>query len=112
MASNSKIELSSDLATGVERIKDPSEVVWKSVLAALVASTFFWGSPGATILGITIGLPAILTVCGGVGGVVFLTLGASGTLCAYKLLMAAKKTDVLTRLRNQYTLNENTLSHI
>lgn len=41
MRSDSRIELSENLADGVEKIKNPSEVVWKSVVAALVTSAFF-----------------------------------------------------------------------
>lgn len=50
--------------------------------------------------GILIGLPAVLAICGGVGGVVFVTLGAKGTLCAFHLLIAAQTMDVLTKLRD------------
>ena len=94
---------------GVEKIKDPSEVVWKSVAAALVSSAFFWAGGPALGLGLLIGLPAVLAVCGGVGGIVFVTLGASGTLCAFKLLIAAQTMDVLTFLRNKYELKNNLL---
>jgi hypothetical protein len=106
---DSRIELSSDLVSGVEKIKDPSEVVWKSVAAALVSSAFFWAGGPALGLGLLIGLPAVLAVCGGVGGIVFVTLGASGTLCAFKLLIAAQTIDVLTFLRDKYTLDNNFL---
>lgn len=109
MRGDSRIELSESLADGVEKIKNPSEVVWKSVAAALVASAFFWGSASAVTLGFIVGLPAILAVCGGVGGVVFVTLGASGTLCAFRLLIAAQKIDVLTNLRDKYNLDNNVL---
>lgn len=103
------IELSEDLVEGVEKIKNPSEIVWKSVAAALVTSAFFWGGASAMALGILVGLPAVLAVCGGVGGVVFVTLGASGTLCAFRLLISAHTMDVLTDLRNKYELTESTL---
>lgn len=83
------IELSDSLVSGVDKILAPSVVAFKSVLAALVASAFFWGSPTAAILGMTVGLPAILAVCGGVGGTVFVVLGAEGTITAFKLLFAA-----------------------
>ena len=109
MRGDTRIELSSDLLDGVEKIKDPSEVVWKSVAAALVSSAFFWAGGPALGLGLLIGLPAVLAVCGGVGGIVFVTLGASGTLCAFKLLIAAQTMDVLTNLRNSYKLKEQTL---
>lgn len=59
------------------KIQNPSEVVFKSVAAAIVTSAFFWGGPCAVALDFAVGLPAILAVCGGVGGVVFVTLGAS-----------------------------------
>lgn len=106
----SVIDLHNDLIGGVEKIKDPSAIAWASVAAALVSSAFFWGSPCAAVLGLTVGLPAILAVCGGVGGVVFLTLGASGTICAFKLLMQAKSIDVLNQLRDNYTLENNKLT--
>lgn len=107
---DSTIELSEKLASGVEKIKEPSGVVWSSILSAFVASAFFWAGGPAIILGMTIGLPAVLAVCGGVGGIVFVTLGAQGTLCAYRLLIAAQTTDVLTKLRDDYTLSETILS--
>ncbi len=109
MSNESSILLSSDLVDGVDKIKDPSSVVWKSVAAAFVASAFFWGGAGAMTLGIIVGLPAVLAVCGGVGGVVFVTLGASGTLCAFKMLMEAKDIEVLNKLRDQYDLNDDRL---
>lgn len=110
MRGDSQIELTKTLKNGVEKIMAPSGVVWASVLSAFVASTFFWAGGSAILLGITIGLPAVLTVCGGVGGVVFVTLGAQGTLCAYRLLIAAQTTDVLVNLRDKYDLNENILT--
>ena len=63
-------------------------------------------------LGIAVGLPAILAICGGVGGIVFITLGADGTMCAYKMLAAAKTIDVLTKLRNSYKQDGNILTRI
>ena len=110
MRCDSRIELHKDLIGGVEKIKNPSEVVWKSVAAALVTSAFFWGGTQAVLLGIMVGLPVILAVCGGVGGVVFVTLGASGTLCAFRLLIVAKTMDVLTDLRDKYNMDENILT--
>lgn len=108
MDGESRIELDESLISGVSKILNPSEVAWDAVLAALVASSFFWA--GTSILvGIAIGLPAVLAVCGGVGGVVFVTLGAQGTLCAYRLLIAAKDIEVLKKLR-KYELNENVIS--
>lgn len=94
------------LEAGVSKIKNPGEVVWRSVAAALIASAFFWG--GATAVGLlaVVGLPAALAVCGGVGGVVFVTLGAKGTLCAFKLLSNAKTMDVLTKMRDDYELKD------
>lgn len=109
MRGDSRIELSSDMASGVEKIKDPSDVVWKSVAAALVTSAFFWAGGPALTLGMMIGLPAVLAVCGGVGGVVFVTLGADGTLCAFKLLIAVQTIDVLTKLRENYSINNSVL---
>lgn len=109
MRGDSRIELSESLVDGVAKIKDPTEVVWKSVAAALVASAFFWGAPAAIAGAMFIGLPAILAICGGVGGVVFVTLGASGTLCAFRLLFAAQTIDVLTDLRDKYILDANSL---
>lgn len=106
------IEISDDLVSSVRRIKDPSEVVWGAVFSALVTSAFFWGGPGPMALGLVVGLPAILAICGGVGGVVFITLGADGTMCAYKMLAAAKTIDVLTKLRNEYKQNGNTLTKV
>lgn len=104
-----RIELSDDLVSSVRRIKDPSEVVWGAVFSALVASAFFWGGAGPLALGIAVGLPAILAICGGVGGIVFITLGADGTMCAYKMLAAAQTIDVLTKLRNDYKQDGNIL---
>lgn len=103
------IVISENLVEGIEKIKNPSEIVWKSVAAALVTSAFFWGGASAMTLSILVGLPAVLAVCGGVGGIVFVTLGASGTLCAFRLLIAAQTMDVLTDLRNRYNLIESTL---
>lgn len=103
------IELSDDLVSSVRKIKDPSEVVWGAVFSALVASAFFWGGAGPMALGLAVGLPAILAICGGVGGVVFVTLGADGTMCAYKMLAQAKTIDVLTKLRNSYKQDGNIL---
>ena len=93
----------------VRKIKDPSEVVWGADFSALVASAFFWGGAGPMALGLAVGLPAILAICGGVGGVVFVTLGADGTMCAYKMLAEAKTIDVLTKLRNSYKQDGNIL---
>ena len=104
-----RIELSDDLVSSVRKIKDPSEVVWSAVFSALVASAFFWGGAGPLALGIAVGLPAILAICGGVGGIVFVTLGADGTMCAYKILAAAQTIDVLTKLRNDYKQDGNIL---
>jgi len=111
MRGDNRIELTDKLVSGVGRIMAPSGVVWASILSAFIASTFFWAGGPAILLGITIGLPAVLTVCGGVGGVVFVTLGAQGTLCAYRLLIAAQTTDVLTNLRDKYDLQDNILIH-
>ena len=108
MRGESRIELAEDLASSVGKIISPSEVVFMSVLAALVSSAFFWGSPSAVVLGMTIGLPAVLAVCGGVGGIVFTVLGANGTLCAYKLLINARDIEVIKRLRT-YSLEGNAL---
>lgn len=108
MRGESRIELAEDLAGSVGKIISPSEVVFMSVLAALVSSAFFWGSPSAVVLGMTIGLPAVLAVCGGVGGVVFTVLGANGTLCAYKLLINARDIEVIKKLR-AYSLEGNVL---
>lgn len=105
-----RIELSDDLVSAVRKIKDPTEVVWKAVFSALVASAFFWGGVGPMTLGLVVGLPAILAVCGGVGGVVFVTLGANGTLCAFRMLATAKTIDVLTKLRNDYQQDGNMLT--
>lgn len=101
------IELNDNLVGAVSKIIEPSEVVWKSILAVFVASAFFWGNGVA--LGIVVGLPAVLAVCGGVGGVVFITLGAEGTLLAMRLLIAAKNIEVLEELHNNYTVEENSL---
>ena len=103
------IEISDDLVSSVRKIKDPTEVVWGAVFSALVASAFFWGGAGPMALGLAVGLPAILAICGGVGGVVFITLGANGTICAYKMLAAAKTIDVLTKLRDRYKQDGNIL---
>lgn len=103
------IELSDDLVSSVRKIKNPTEVVWGAIASALIASAFFWGGAGPMALGIAVGLPAILAICGGVGGVVFVTLGADGTMCAYKMLAEAKTIDVLTRLRNDYKQDGNIL---
>lgn len=109
MRGDSTIELSDSLVSPVSRIKDPSEVVWRSIAAALVTSAFFWAGGPALALGMMVGLPAVLAVCGGVGGVVFVTLGGNGTLCTFKLLIASQTIDVLTNLRDKYNLDNNTL---
>lgn len=111
MRGDSRIELSENLVSGVEKIKNPSEVVWMSVAAALISSSFFWLGGSAILLGIAVGLPVVLTICGGVGGIVFVTLGAQGTLCAYRLLIAAQTMDVLTILRDKYDLEEHSLTY-
>lgn len=105
MRGDSRIELDITLLKGVEKIKAPSSVVWEAIFAAIVASAFFWGSPVGVIGGIAIGLPAILAICGGVGGIVFVTLGSDGVLCAYRMLIAVKTADVLTKLRDDYDLD-------
>ena len=55
-----RIELSVDLVSAVRKIKDPTEVVWKAVFSALVASAFFWCGVEPMTLGLVVGLPAIL----------------------------------------------------
>lgn len=105
MRGDSRIELDLALESGVEKIKSPSSVAWKSVFAAIIASAFFWGSPAGVIGGIALGLPVVLAICGGVGGIVFVTLGADGVLCAYRMLVEVKTADVLTKLRDDYDLN-------
>lgn len=109
MRGDSCIELSDYLASGVEKIKNPSTAIWKSVAAGLLASSLFWGSTSAFILGFTLGLPAILTICGGVSGIVFVTLGARGTVFAYRMLVASKTMIVLSKLRDNYEMQGNTL---
>ena len=101
------IELSDDLVSPVRKIKNPTEVVWGAVASALIASAFFWGGAGPMALGLAVGLPAILAICGGVGGVVFVTLGAGGTMCAFRMLAEAQTIDVLTKLRNSYKQDGN-----
>lgn len=105
MRGDTRIELDLTLVSGVEKIKAPSSVVWKSVFAAIIASAFFWGSPAGVIGGMALGLPVVLAICGGVGGIVFVTLGADGVLCAYRMLVEVKTADVLTKLRDDYDLN-------
>lgn len=105
MRGDARIELDLALESGVEKIKSPSSVAWKSVFAAIIASAFFWGSPAGVIGGIALGLPVVLAICGGVGGIVFVTLGADGVLCAYRMLVEVKTADVLTKLRDDYDLN-------
>lgn len=112
MRKEQRIELSSDLCSAVEKIKNPSSVVWSSVAAVLVSSAFFWAGGPALMLGMAVGLPAVLAICGGVGGVVFVTLGANGTMCAFRLLNAARTMDVLTNLRESYQLRDNTLVRV
>lgn len=110
MRGDSTIMLSLAIEAGVSKIKNPGEVVWQSVAAALIASAFFWGGAAGIGAAFAIGLPAVLAVCGGVGGIVFVTLGANGTLCAYKLLARAKTMDVLTKLRDDYELKDCVLT--
>ncbi|MCM1220679.1 MAG: hypothetical protein NC548_39940 [Lachnospiraceae bacterium] len=110
LAHDSRIELHDSLTGGVSKIKCPSDIVWKSVAAALVTSAFFWGGPCAAAFGLVVGLPVVLGVCGGVGGVVFVTLGASGTLMAFRLLIASQTMDVLTELRDNYEMVGNVLT--
>lgn len=106
---SSQIELSENMIGGVRKIIAPSEIVWASVVTALGTSAFFWGGPSAMILGMTVGLPAILTISGGAGGIVFLTLGIEGTMMAFRLLISAKKLDVITSLHDMYEIKDNTL---
>ena len=108
MNGESRIELAESLVSGVSNILNPSEMAWDAVLAALVASSFFWAGT-SIVVGLAIGLPAVLAVCGGVGGVVFVTLGAQGTLCAYRLLIATKDIEVLKKLRT-YELEGNVIN--
>ena len=105
-----RVEISEDLISPVRKIKDPSEIVWGSIVSVLVTSAFFWGGAGPMALGLMVGLPAILAICGGVGGIVFVTLGAEGTLCAFRMLAATKTIDVLTKLRNDYNQDGNRLT--
>ncbi len=42
--------------------------------------------------------------------VVFVTLGASGTLCAFNLLIEARTIDVLNNLRDKYNLSNDCLT--
>ncbi len=112
LAGEARMELSEKLVSGVEKIKKPSDVVWKSVAAALATSAFFWAGGSSLLLGMMVGLPAVLAVSGGVGGIVFLTLGAVGTVCAFRLRMAGKTLDVLNQLRNNYQLEKNILTRV
>ena len=110
MDGESRIELDESLVSGVSKILYPIGMAWDAVLAALIASSFFWA--GSSIAaGIAIGLPAVLAISGGVGGVVFITLGAQGTICAYRLLIATKNVEVLKKLRT-YRLDGNVLEKI
>lgn len=109
MRRDSRIELSEGLASSVDKIKSPSGVIWASIATGLIASSFFWAGGPAILVGMAVGLPAVLAVCGGVGGVVFVYLGANGTLCAFRLLIAAQTMDVMTNLRDKYDLENNTL---
>ena len=106
MRGDSIIDLSSDLSSAV--IKSPSSVVWLSVISALIASSCFW-SGGGLVTGMFIGLPAVLAISGGVGGIVFVVLGSKGTLCAFRLLKVLKTIEVLNDIRDKYDLNDDTL---
>ena len=108
MAGEARIELNESLIGGVSKILNPSEIAWDAVMAALVTSSFFWAGT-SLVAGLIIGLPAVLAISGGVGGVVFVTLGAKGTLCTYRLLIAVKDIEVLKKLRT-YELNKNVIS--
>ena len=110
MDKEKSIDLHSGLVKGVERIQHPSQVVWYSVAAALVSSAVFWGSPSAMALGVAVGLPTVLAASGGVGGIVFVTLGSTGTIFAFRLLIAAQTIDVLNDLRDKYELKNNVLN--
>lgn len=109
MMGSSRIELSENMIGGVRKILAPSEILWASVVTALGTSAFFWGGPCAMVLGMTVGLPTILTVSGGVGGIVFVTLGIEGTLMAFKLLTSAQKLNVITSLHEMYEIKDNIL---
>lgn len=108
MRGDSIIDLSSDLSSAVDKIKSPSSVVWLSVISALIASSCFW-SGGGLVTGMFIGLPAVLAISGGVGGIVFVVLGSKGTLCAFRLLKASKTIEVLNNIRDKYDLKDDTL---
>ena len=108
MAGEARIELNESLIGGVSKILNPSEIAWDAVMAAWVTSSFFWAGT-SLVAGLIIGLPAVLAISGGVGGVVFVTLGAKGTLCTYRLLIAVKDIEVLKKLRT-YELNKNVIS--
>ena len=104
MRGDSRIELDLSLVTGVEKILAPSSTVWESIFAVFISAAFF----GFAAI---FAFPVVLAICGGVGGIVFVTLGAQGLMCAYRLMSAAKTADVLNMLRDNYdidrTYNDN-----
>lgn len=112
MNGETKIELTDKLVGGCEKIMAPSDIVWASILSALVASILLGGACGFEILlGVTILLPTVPSVCSGVGSAVFV-IGAQGTLCAFRWLVTAQTMDVLTELRANFFFNEKILAII
>ena len=95
MRGDSRIELDLSLVTGVEKILAPSSAVWESIFAVFISAAFF----GFTAI---FAFPVVLAICGGVGGIVFVTLGAKGLMCAYRLMSAVKTPDFLNKLRDNY----------
>ena len=97
MRGDSRIEIDGYLSSCVEKIQSPSSVVWDSVFATLIATAFcgFFA---------VLAFPVLLALCGGVGGIVFMTLGAKGLMFAYRMASAVKTADVLNKLRDNYTM--------
>ena len=97
MNGESRIELTESMVSGVSKILNPSEEAWEAVLPALIAVSFFWAGTSIIDSG-----PCHWIAC------IFVTLGAKGTLCAYRLLIVTKDIEVLKRLRT-YELEGNVL---
>lgn len=101
MRDETRIEIDGYLASCVEKIQFPSAVVWDAVFATLIATAFcgFFA---------VLAFPVLLALCGGVGGIVFVTLGAKGLMFAYRMASAVKTADVLNKLRDDYNMERNT----
>lgn len=108
MRGDSRIELSEELKSCVEKVKEPSQVVWYSVAAVFATATFF-GTSGL-LTGMMIGLPAVLSIAGGAGGIALAVLGMETTVFCFRMVKAADTSDVLSYIRDKYNLTDTVMT--